>query len=143
MQGAGTSGADLVTTILSYSSAGAVTLAANAGTTVSGARCLWGARAADTLSSHSPWTESSAYSGNRPAFTPGSISGGSVDNSASQASYTINANNTWIGGLFLASVNTGTSGILYGMAPFSSPGFKKLDSGDTLNVTATLTAVAA
>lgn len=141
VRGAGSAGADLVTTILSYTNAGSVTLASNAGTTVTAAGVIWEARAADTMSSHSPWVESTAYSNaTRPAFTPGSISGGSVDNSASQASFTINTNNTIVGGLFLADNNTvgGTSGTLYGMAPFSVS-FRQLNNGDTLAVTATLT----
>lgn len=139
VQGAGAAGADLLTTILSYSSAGAVTLNANAGTTVTGNRAIWEARAADTMASHTPWTESTAYTGSRKAFTPGSIAAGSVDNSASPGAFAINADNTWIGGLLLNDAASGTAGILYGMAPFSTPGFKKLDNGDTLNVTGTLT----
>ncbi len=142
VRGAGASGADLVTTILSFTNSGSVTLAANASTTVTGASVIWEARAADTMSSHTPWVESAAYSqANRPAFTPGTISGGSVDNSASQAQFSINANNTVIGGLFLSDNNTisGTTGTLYGMAPFSVS-FRQLNNGDTLSVTATLTA---
>lgn len=142
VRGAGAAGADLVTTIQTYNSAGNVTLASNAGTTVAAtAAVLWDARAADTMASHAPWTESAAYSqSTRPAFTPGSISGGSVDNSASQATFTINVNNTLIGGLFLVNNSTisGTSGTLYGMAPFSVS-FRQLNSGDSLAVTATLT----
>lgn len=40
--GAGTGGRPLVTYILAYTSAGAVTLGANAGTTVTGAEVIWG-----------------------------------------------------------------------------------------------------
>lgn len=141
VRGAGASGADLVTTILTYTNAGSVTLNTNASATVTGAAVIWEARAADTMSSHSPWTESTAYSNaNRPAFTPGTISAGSVDNSASQASFNINVNNTIIGGLFLVNNNTvgGTTGTLYGQAPFSVS-FRQLNNGDTLAVTATLT----
>lgn len=146
VRGAGAGGADLVTTILSYTSAGAVTLAANAGTTVSGARALFDARAADTMASHASWTELTAYSeANRQAFTPGTIANGSVDNSASKAVFTINADATIIAGLFMADNNSkgGTTGTLYGMAPFSAPGMKQLDNLDTLTVTATLNLTAA
>lgn len=142
VRGAGASGADLVTTILTFTNAGAVVLANNAGTTVSGASVIWEARAADVMGSHTPWVENTNYTqSTRPAYTPGSISGGSVDNSASQAQFSINTNNTIIGGLFLTDNNTvgGTTGTLYGMAPFSVS-FRQLNNGDTLSVTATLTA---
>jgi len=56
--------------------------------------------AADTLASHGGWTEITDYTGNRKAFTPGSVSGQSVDNSASKASFAINATVT-VGGAFL------------------------------------------
>lgn len=141
VRGAGASGADLVTTIQTFTNSGSVTLAANATTTVSGASVIWEARAADTMASHAPWVESAAYSqATRPAFTPGAISGGSVDNSASQAQYSINANNTIIGGLFLVDNSTisGATGTLYGMAPFTVS-FRQLNNGDTLSVTATAT----
>lgn len=141
VRGAGASGADLVTTISAYTSAGAVTLAANAGTTVSGAECTWDARAADTMASHAPWTEVQAYSqATRPAFTPGTIANGSVDNSASVAQFSINANTTDIFGTFLVDNNTkgGTTGNLYGMAVFASPGSERANSGATVNVTATV-----
>lgn len=143
VRGAGASGADLTTTILSYQSAGQVTLAANAGTTVTGANVIFEARAADTMGSHSPWNESTAYSNSvRPTWTPGSVAAGSVDNSASPAVFTINVNNTRVGGLFLADNSTkgGTTGTLYGMAPFTTNGFKQVDNGDTLTVTGTIAA---
>jgi len=143
VRGAGASGADLITTIATFNSAGNLALAASAATSVTGAPALWEARAADTMSSHAPWPESTAYSNvNRPAWTPGSILNGSVDNAGSQATFSINANNTLIGGLFLADNNTigGTTGTLYGMAPFSSVGFRQVNNGDTLSVTATLSA---
>lgn len=145
VRGAGAAGADLVTTILSFTNSGSVTLNANAGTTVTGAGVLFDARAADTMASHTPWTELTAYSeAARQAFTPGTIASGSVDNSASKAVFTINANTTRIGGLFLADNSTkgGATGTLYGMAPFSSPGSKQLDNTDTLTVTATVSIAA-
>lgn len=95
--------------------------------------------AGDTLASHAGWTEITAYTGNRKALTLGTISGGSVDNSASKASFVMN-NTATVGGAFIASVDTGTSGILYGGGAFS--GDRSLLSGDTLNVTVTLTASA-
>lgn len=100
--------------------------------------------AGDTMSSHGGWTEVTAYSeGTRPALTLGTVAAGSVDNSASKATFTINANGTVIGGAFLVTNSTkgGTSGTLYGGGAFSA-GNKTLDSGDTLAVTVTLTASA-
>lgn len=93
--------------------------------------------AGDTMGSHAGWTESTAYSNaTRPAFTPGSISGGSVDNSASKAAFTINATAT-IAGCFLADNSTkgGTTGTLYGEGNFAAN--RSVVSGDTLNVTVT------
>lgn len=142
LRGAGASGADLVTTIAARSSNTAITLTDAAASTLTNVRYLFECRAADTMASHSPWSESTAYSESvRQTFTPGAISGGSVDNSGSVAQFTINANNTLIGGLFLADNSTkgGSTGTLYGMAPFTL-GFRQLNSGDTLSVTATLTA---
>jgi hypothetical protein len=143
VRGAGASTADLVTTILTYTNSGSVTLAANAGTTVTGASVIKDALAASTMASHADWIECTAYTGTRPAFTPGSISAGSVDNSGSTANITINADNTLIGGLFLANNSTigGSTGTLYGMAPFTI-GFRQLNNGDQIQITATLTAAA-
>lgn len=96
--------------------------------------------AADTMGSHAGWLESAAYSNaNRPTYTPGTISGGSVDNSASKAVFNINATAT-IRGAFMADNNTksGTTGTLYGEADFSG-GSRAVVSGDTLNVTVTAT----
>jgi hypothetical protein len=98
--------------------------------------------AGDTMSSHTGWTEVTDYSeAARQDYTPGTVSGQSVDNSASKASFSINADNTPIGGAFLATDNTkgGTAGILYGGAAFSA-GDKTADNGDTVNVTVTCTA---
>src|SRR6185436_5209049 len=81
VKGAGAAGADLLTTILTYTSAGQVTLAANAGTTVSAANAAWEPKAADTMGSHADFSEVTPYSNaNRPTWTPGTIASGSVDN---------------------------------------------------------------
>ena len=100
--------------------------------------------AADTMASHAGWTESVVYSNaTRPAYTPGTVSGGSVDNSASKASFTINAGGT-VGGAFLATDGTksGTTGTLYGGGAFAG-GNRAVVSGDTVNVTVTATMAAA
>lgn len=96
----------------------------------------------DTASSHGGWTELTAYSESvRQTLTLGTASGGSIDNSASKAAFTINANSTTIGGAGLITVSTkgGTTGTLYGGGALSV-GNKTLDNGDVLNVTLTLTA---
>jgi hypothetical protein len=96
--------------------------------------------AADTMASHSGWTEFASYSGsNRPTLTLGSVASGSVDNSAAKAVFTMNASGT-VGGAFLATsqaVNA-TTGILYGEAALSSN--RSVIGGDTLTITITLTA---
>jgi hypothetical protein len=97
--------------------------------------------AADTMGSHGGWTEVVAYSESvRQTLTLGSVSAGSVNNSASKAVFSIN-NTATVGGAFLAtdSSKSGTSGILYGGGAFSG-GNRSVISGDTLNVTVTLTA---
>lgn len=100
--------------------------------------------AGDTMASHAGWTEVTAYSeSTRPALVFGSVAAGSVNNSASKASYTVNADNTQIGGAFTVANNAkgGTSGVLYGGGAFAG-GNKTLSNGDTLNVTITCTATA-
>lgn len=93
----------------------------------------------DTLASSS-WTENEAYSeASRVTWSDGGVSGQSVDNSGSVASFSIDTNSQTIGGAFLADDNTkgGTTGTLYAVGTFSSA--KSADSGDTLEVTATFT----
>lgn len=99
---------------------------------------------ADTMSSHGGWTDDATYSNaTRPALTLGTVASQSVDNSASKAVFTINGTAT-IGGAFVVSNSTksGTTGTLYGVGAFTG-GNKSVGSGDTLNVTVTLTAATA
>lgn len=94
----------------------------------------------DTMISHSGWIElgTSVYSGTRPAFTPGTIASGSVDNSASKAVFNITGASQTVYGCFLTNDNTtsGTSGILYGAGYFTLS--RDTLSGDVLNVQITL-----
>lgn len=93
--------------------------------------------AGDTMASHAGWSELTPYSdGTRPAFTPGAIAGGSVDNSAAKAVFNINGSST-IYGSFMANNSTkgGTTGTLYGAGDFASS--RAVVNGDTLNVTVT------
>lgn len=98
--------------------------------------------AGNTLASHAGWTEQTGYDeAARQTLTLGTVSGQSVDNSASKASFTITSNSTTVGGGFIATNSTkgGTTGILIGGAAFTG-GDQTLSAGSTLNVTATLTA---
>lgn len=99
--------------------------------------------AADTMGSHGGWTEVEDYDeATREALTLGTVSGQSVDNSASRAEFTINATVT-VGGAFVTSVNTkgGTTGVLYGGGAFSG-GNRAVVDNDVLRVTITATAAA-
>jgi hypothetical protein len=136
--GAGASGADLATTIATYTNGTTVQLSASAGTTVSGARCAWGPRVGDTFASHAPWPEVQPYSnGTRPQWTPGTISNGSVDNSGSPAVFNINATNFIFGAGLCDNSNKGqTTGTLLGMG-INATTSQPVVTGNTLNVTVT------
>ena len=95
------------------------------------------------MSSHAGWTEVTDYSeSTREALVLGTVASQSVDNSASKASYSINATAT-VGGAFITTVSTKVAppALLYGVGAFSG-GDKSVDNGDTLNVTVTCTAAA-
>jgi len=104
--------------------------------------------ASDTMSSHSGWTEVTAYSqATRPACnfgTPTTADPSVATNSASAATFSINATTT-VGGAFLTTDNTkgGTTGTLFSAADFQSPGDRSVVSGDTLSVTYTFSLDAA
>lgn len=99
--------------------------------------------ASDTMSSHAGWTEIVPYSNaTRPVCTfgtPTTANPSVATNSASPASFSINATAT-VGGAFLTSNNTksGTTGILYSAADFGSPGDRSVANGDILNVSYSL-----
>jgi len=101
------------------------------------------AAAGDTMASHSGWTEVVAYSqAVRQTLTLGTAAAGSIDNTASKATYSINGTAT-VAGAFINSNNakSGTAGTLYGVVDFGSS--RAVISGDTLEVTVTLTAASA
>ena len=94
--------------------------------------------AGDTMGSHAGWEEVTAYDeAARQAWTGGSVSSQTVDNSASPATFTGSTNGTTVGGAFLVSDDTkgGTTGTLFSAGAFQA-GNKTLDDGDTLEVTA-------
>jgi hypothetical protein len=103
--------------------------------------------ATDTAASHPGFTEIVPYSNaTRPVCTfgtPTTANPSVASNSASPASYTINATAT-VGGAFLISNNTknGTTGVLFSASDFSAPGDRVVASGDTLNVTYTFSLTA-
>lgn len=88
--------------------------------------------AADTLASHAGWTENANYTGDRKEFVD-VRSDQTVSNSASKASFAINADSQTIAGAFLCSAATGTSGTLLCAGDFTG-GDKPADDGDTLEV---------
>ena len=90
----------------------------------------------DTLGSHSGWSEVSDYSGTRKEWTEGAASAGSMTN-ASSVDFSITGTAT-VAGAFLTSATSGTTGTLYGVVDFSSA--RSVLSGDTLQVTVTVTA---
>ena len=98
--------------------------------------------AGDTAASHAGWTENTGYSNaTRPSATFGAATTADpsvISNSASPASFNINATSV-IAGAFLISNSTkgGTTGILFSASDFQSPGDRSVVSGDTLNVTYT------
>lgn len=91
--------------------------------------------AGDTMSSHTGWTEVTAYSeGVRQTVQWGSVSSKSVSNSSNKAVFSINGTTT-VGGAMVTTNSTkgGSTGTLYGVGAFSG-GDKSLANGDTLNV---------
>jgi hypothetical protein len=99
--------------------------------------------ASDTMASHGDWIENTTYSnGTRPSLTLGAVAGQSVDNAAAKASFDISGTTTIFGAFVTTNATKGgTTGTLYGAADFASS--RAVLSGDTLNVTVTLTAASA
>jgi len=94
--------------------------------------------AADTMGSHAGWTEVTAYDeGARQAFVDVRTAQ-SVDNDASQATFTISSSVT-VGGAFLVSDSTGAAGILLCGGAFTG-GDKSPVDDDTIVVKYTFTA---
>jgi hypothetical protein len=84
-------------------------------------------------------TEMVAYTETtRRPFTPGSVAAGAVNNAASKAQFTFNANKTVYGGFISSSsAKNSVTGVLLSVVRFASP--KVLESGDVLSVTAGMT----
>lgn len=109
---------------------------------------LWGAvasntpAAGDTMSSHAGWTENVTYSqATRVAitFVAATTANPSVVTNSVAAAFTANGTTT-IGGAFLTSgsAKSGTVGTLFSGSDFTPPGDRSAVSGDTINVTYTM-----
>jgi hypothetical protein len=104
--------------------------------------------ATDTLATNPGWNElapTTAYSGNRKTVTFGTATTADpsvISNSAAPSSFGMLINGTVVAGALLASVSSGTSGILFSVGSFTG-GDKTVDNGDTLNVTYTFSLDAA
>ncbi len=92
----------------------------------------------DTLASHVGWTEFTDYSGSRKEWTDGAASGG-VKTNAVTVDFVMTGAGT-ITGLFLASVSSGTGGILWSTALLSGDD-EPVVATDTLKVTYTINAI--
>lgn len=96
--------------------------------------------AADTMASHATWSEITTYTeGARPTYSHAAAASQQVTNSASKAVFTMNATTT-VYGVFCTTNSTkgGSTGTLISATDFASS--KAADSGDTLEVTYTVTA---
>lgn len=94
--------------------------------------------AADTMASHVGWSEFATYSNaTRPAPSFNAASAGAI--ATTPTSFSINGTGT-VAGAFLTTNNvvSGTTGTLFSAGNFTG-GSRSVASGDTLNVTYTLT----
>ncbi len=106
---------------------------------------------ADTMSSHAGWDDFSNYSESAhqlwvgaAADAQGASNSFETTNSASKAAFTIRgASTTSVGGAFLAETATmsGNVGIIYAAGQFDGGNRTGLQPADTLNVTATMSAI--
>jgi len=88
--------------------------------------------AGDTLASHGGWNEISDYDETERQSFVVARAGLMATNSANKAVFSINATAT-VGGAFLSSVDTGTTGLLLSASAFSN-GDKPVTAGDTVEV---------
>lgn len=86
---------------------------------------------ADTMVSHSGWTESTAYAGSRKTWTSAAAASQKVTNAASPAEFTMNATVT-IYGCFLNTAASGAGGILFSTGQFQKSDGSALTTGIAL-----------
>lgn len=88
--------------------------------------------AGDTLATHAGWVEVAGYAElARQEFVEARTSL-TVSNAASKAVFSVNATNT-VGGCFITSAATGTTGLLLAASAFAN-GDKSVTDGDTIEV---------
>ena len=88
----------------------------------------------DTLTSHAGWIENADYTGVRKTWAVGAPVTRSISNGTT-ADFAINATAT-LKGIFICNVSSGTAGILWSTALFSST--VSVQNGDTLKITYTV-----
>jgi len=88
----------------------------------------------DTLTSHPGWSEGTPYSGNRKLWDVDAPTGRAIAN-GTPAEFSITSTAS-IRGIMVTSAETGTTGVLWSTALFSSP--VSVESGDTLKITYTV-----
>ena len=96
--------------------------------------------AGDTMSSHAGWAEAAGYDeATRPSWGQDAAASQAVTNSTA-VDFTMDGNDTSIGGAFLTTNNTkdGTTGTLIAVKAFTG-GNKTVADNDTLSVTYTIT----
>jgi hypothetical protein len=92
--------------------------------------------AADTLASHTGWTENTGYAGSN-RITVGWNAAASGSKSSTTTAFSINASGTIAGALLTATqAKATTTGVLYSAGNFTG-GSRTVASSDTLNVTYT------
>lgn len=89
---------------------------------------------ADTLASHTGWSENTDYTGNRKNWAVGAATSRSISNGTT-ADFAIDASAT-LKGIFVTDQETGTAGVLWSTALFSSA--VSVQNGDTLKITYTV-----
>jgi hypothetical protein len=94
--------------------------------------------AADTLASHTGWTEFTEYTGDRQEYVE-TRTNQQLSNSGSKASFPITGAGGGVGGAFLASAASGTTGTLMCVAALTG-GNRTVANGDTVEVTYTFDA---
>ena len=93
----------------------------------------------DTMASHASWARIEPYSdGTRPALLMGAAASQSIDNSASKATFNIDATDEVFGAFVTDnSAKVGDTGLLFGVVDFGAS--RNVVNLDTLNVTVTVT----
>lgn len=93
---------------------------------------------ADTMAAHAGWNRCNAYNGNQKVWTTAIASGRSITNSANKAQFVMSGSSTIWGGFIDTQISkSSTTGTLVCVAQFSASS-RVVASGDTVDVTYTL-----